>query len=111
MSINRVLTTALKDERIIWSVYPWELPELPQYPCISYTFISDVGALYSEDEEDIEHSEIQINIFSKGSTTAIAETVKQVLKENGFTKGRAFSRFDKQTSVYIYTIRFLKENQ
>lgn len=100
---------ALSDARIVAPAYQFQAPENKTYPHIVYTYISDRGEMYSEGEEDIQLSEVQIDIYHNSNYNPLLLMVMSVLKEYGFYKGNGWGRFDQDLKIYYYTLRVIKE--
>lgn len=107
--ISSDIREALTDPRIAVPAYQFDSPESATYPHIVYTYITDRGEMYSEGEEDIQISEVQLDIYHRSNYNPLLKTVLNVTKEYGFYKGNGFGRYDKDLNVYYYTLRLLKE--
>ncbi|PFV26724.1 hypothetical protein COA09_27940, partial [Bacillus cereus] len=61
------------------------------------------------DNEEIE-SEItfQIDIWSKGSTTAIHQKVNEIMKRMGFSRYAVADLYEEDTQIFHYAMRFAK---
>lgn len=103
------IRAVLTDPRIGIPTYQFDAPEDAPYPHTVYTYISDRGSVYSEGDEDIQLSEVQVMIYHKSNYNPILLKVLEVAKEHGFYKGLGFGRKDRDLNIYYYTIRLLKE--
>lgn len=103
------IRTALTDVRIGVPAYQFQAPENAPPRHIVYTYIGDRGEMYSEGEEDIQLSEVQIDIHHDSNYNPLLQTVLNVLKEYGFYKGNGWGRYDQELHISYYTLRVIKE--
>lgn len=92
-------------------IYLLRAPDNTLAPYIEYEVIDEVGSLYAENEEIATTYTAQIDIFTKGSYTAIKNAVKQVMKENGFIKEFGGSTYENDTKLFHYVLRYNFENE
>lgn len=108
---NRIVNTVGKDTSNNPKVYLLKSPDNTPAPYIEYQIIDENGSIYAEDEPLAETVTLQVDIFSKGSYTAIKKVVKKVLKENGFDKEFGGSLYEDTTKLFHYVLRFNYENE
>jgi len=76
------------------------------FPYITFFFYDENGALYADDVEDKTNWYVQVNIFSKGSYTALVEQVKQLMIDAGFTRRSAQDLYESDTKLFHKALRF-----
>lgn len=113
--MESLIRKVLFDERITNlvgnKIFLLKAPDNTVAPYIEYEVIDENGSLYAENEEIATTYRIQIDIFTKGSYTAIKNAVKEVMKENGFAKEFGGSRYEEDTKLFHYILRFNIESE
>ncbi|URZ15332.1 hypothetical protein [Clostridium felsineum] len=80
----------------------------PTPPYIEYEFVDENGAFYEEGEEIETNYSLQVDVFTKGtSSTEIEEAVKVKLKENGFIRQSLANLHEDTTDLDHTAIWFL----
>lgn len=97
------------DQRILATPYQFQAPEGAPFPHIVYNYISDKGIFYSEGDENIQLSEVQIDIYHGANYNSLLTTILTVAKEKGFYKGNGWGRYDNDRKTPYYTLRLIKE--
>lgn len=105
----------LFDDRMISlvgsKIYLLHAPDNTQAPYIEYEVIDETGSLYAENKEIAATYTVQIDIFTKGSYTAIKNAVREVMKENGFMKEFGGSLYEEGSKLFHYVLRFNYESE
>ena len=109
--IRQVLFDKRISDLVENKIYLLKAPDNTVAPYIEYEVIDENGSLYAENEEIATTYRIQIDIFTKGSYTAIRKAVKEVMKENGFVKEFGGSLYEKDTKLFHYILRFNIESE
>ena len=73
---------------------------------ITYQFYDEYGKDFADDEETATAFLIQVNIFSKGSFTALAQKVKDDLKAAGFARTTENETYEPDTKLFHKILRF-----
>lgn len=113
--MEELLRKNLFDERITSlvnnKIYLLKAPDNTVAPYIEYEVLNEEGSLYAENEEIGTNYRIQIDVFTKGSYTAIVKAIKNVMKENGFMKEFGGSLYEKSSKLFHYVLRFNIESE
>lgn len=102
LEANFALTSLLGGKRI----YFMKAPKADEFPRITFFEINNVGALYADDEEQGSAIYLQIDIWSKGSTSAIAEEVDKAMKSLGYGRISAADLFEEDTLIFHKAMRY-----
>lgn len=92
----------LVSDRVIFM----SLPEEPEFPCITYYEQNNSPALVGDGKELTSESVIVIDVWSKGSTTAIAQAVDNVMASLRFVREFAGDLYESDTGVYHKSMRY-----
>lgn len=113
--MEELIRKVLFDERITNlvgnKIYLLKAPDNTTAPYIEYEVLNEEGSLYAENEEIETNYRIQIDVFTKGSYTSIVKAIKIVMKENGFMKEFGGSRFEEDSKLFHYILRFNYESE
>lgn len=113
--MEELLRKILFDERISSlvsdKIYLLKAPNNTIAPYIEYEVLNEEGSLFAENEEIETNYRIQIDIFAKGSYTAIVKAIKNVMKENDFMKEFGGSLYEKDSKLFHYILRFNYESE
>lgn len=113
--MEELLRKVLFDERIISlvgnQIYLLKAPDNTVAPYIEYEVLNEEGSLYAENEEIETNYRIQIDVFTKGSYTAIVKAIKNLMKENGFIKEFGGPLYEEKTKLFHYILRFNIESE
>lgn len=82
------------------------LPDEPVFPCITYREENNSPALVGDGKELTSESVIVIDVWSKGSTTAIAQAVDSVMAGLNFRREFAGDLYESDTGVYHKSMRY-----
>lgn len=92
----------LVSDRVIFM----SLPEEPEFPCITYYEQNNSPALVGDGKELTSESVMVIDVWSKGSTTAIAQAVDSVMASMNFRREFAGDLYESDTGVYHKSMRY-----
>jgi hypothetical protein len=92
----------LVSDRVIFM----SLPEEPEFPCITYYEQNNSPALVGDGKELTSESVMVIDVWSKGSTTAIAQAVDDVMAGLRFVREFAGDLYETDTGVYHKSMRY-----
>lgn len=94
--------SSLIDGRVIFM----SLPDAPTFPCVTYYEQNNSPALMGDGEELTSESVMVIDVWSKGSTTAIAQAVDAVMVGLNFRREFSGDLYEKDTGVYHKSMRY-----
>jgi hypothetical protein len=113
--MEELLRKILFDERIKSlvsnKIYLLKAPDDTLAPYIEYEVLNENGSIYAENKELATTYTIQIDIFTKRSYTSIVKAIKNVMKENGFMKEFGGSRYEEDSKLFHYILRFNYESE
>lgn len=98
---DAVLTGLLKGQYVYWLK-----PSTSPASYITLAEISNNEADSADDAEYADDIEIQLDIWTKGSTIPIAIQAQKIMRGLGFTHQAMPDDYDKTTSIYHKPIRF-----
>lgn len=99
---NTALTDLLGGER----VYQLAAPNAEEYPRITFFEIDNSDSEFSDDAAYAIDVRVQIDVWSKGSTSAIAGEVDTTMKSLGFSRTSAPDFYEPDTLVYHKALRY-----
>ncbi len=99
---NAQLTTLLGGPRI----YQIKAPNADEFPRITFFEFDNFGSLFADDTEASSEIHIQIDIWSKGSTSAIADEVNKTMKSLDFARTGTADLFEEDTKVFHKAMRY-----
>lgn len=82
------------------------LPDDPELPCITYYEQNNSPALMGDGKELATESVMVIDVWAKGSTTAIAQAVDNVMAGLRFVREFAGDLYENDTGVYHKSMRY-----
>lgn len=109
--IRKVLFDARVTNLVGNKIYLLKAPDNTISPYIEYEILNEEGSLFAENIEIKTTYKIQIDIFTKGSYTAIKDIIKKVMKENEFMKEFGGSLYEEDTKLFHYILRFNYESE
>lgn len=113
--MEELIRKVLFDERITDlvgnKIYLLKAPNNTAAPYIEYEVLNEEGSLYAENEEIETNYRIQIDVFTKGSYTAIVKAIKNAMKKNDFMKEFGGSLYEKEAKLFHYILRFNYESE
>ena len=84
------------------SIYHLHSPDAGTYPILQYKTISDVPALYADDEEKEKYVTIQIHIMTKdGRYANIYVAVQKIMNALGFVRIHTTELYDKGLKIKV----------
>lgn len=102
LEANAALTGLLGGKRI----YFIKAPKADEFPRITFFEIDNIGSFYADDQEQGSAVYIQIDIWSKGSTSAIAEEVDKTMKGLGYGRTSAADLYELDTLTFHKAMRY-----
>lgn len=102
LKANATLVSLLGGPRIYFQV----APVADEFPRITYFEIENIGAVYADDNEQASEIHVQVDIWSKGSTSAIAAEVDKTMKSIGFGRTSSADLYEQDTGIYHKAMRF-----
>lgn len=93
--------TALVNKRVYWIT-----ASKKDSSYITLFEVTNSEAESADDEEYSDDIEIQVDVWSKGSTIPIAKQVQKVMRGLGFTHDAAPDDYDEETKIYHKPMRF-----
>lgn len=78
----------------------------PTYPYVTYFEVTNTEAESADDEEYADEVEIQVDIWTKGSTITIAKEVQRIMRKLGFRHQALADDYDPDTKIIHKPIRF-----
>jgi len=111
INLKTTVVSALKQDATLSSLIAGRvifmtLPDSPTFPCITYYEQNNAPALVGDGEELTSESVMVIDVWSKGSTTAIAQAVDSVMAGLNFRREFAGDLYEKDTGVYHKSMRY-----
>ena len=82
------------------------LPDEPEFPCITYYEQNNSPALKGDGKELTSESVMVIDVWSKGSTTAIAQAVNNVMVGLNFVREFSGDLYESDTGVHHKSMRY-----
>ena len=73
---------------------------------IEYEIIEHKGNQYSGDIRSIDEYVIQIDVFTKGSFSEIADLILEVMEEKGYLFINDYDAYENETGLYSYKVKF-----
>ncbi len=113
--MEELLRKVLFDERITSlvsnKIYLLKAPDNTKAPYIEYEVLNENGSMYAENEEVATIFIVQIDVFTKESYAEIVKAIKNVMKENGLMKEFGGSRYEEDSKLFHYVLRFNYESE
>ena len=97
----------LVSDRVIFM----SLPDEPEFPCIIYYEQNNSPALVGDGKELTSESVMVIDVWAKGSTTAIAQAVDDVMAGLHFVREFAGDLYETDTGVYHKSMRYRNKSR
>lgn len=77
-----------------------------EFPRITFFELTNFGSRYADDTEVESEIHIQIDIWSKGSTSAIATEVDRTMKSIGFQRTSSVDLYESDTKIFHKALRY-----
>ncbi len=81
---------------------------LAAFPRITFFELDNRPDRFADNEESESEITFQIDIWSKGSTTAIHKKVNEIMKSIGFSRYAVADLYEDDTQIFHYAMRFVK---
>ncbi|PGC80334.1 tail completion protein gp17 [Bacillus toyonensis] len=79
-----------------------------EFPRITFFELDNRPEGFADNEEIESEITVQIDIWSKGSTTVIHQKVNEVMKSMGFSRYAVADLYEEDTQIFHYAMRFAK---
>lgn len=99
---NAALIALLGGQRI----YQLAAPTATEYPRITFFEVVNQDSEFSDDQATASEIVMQIDVWSKGSTSAIAGEVDTTMKSLGYSRLSAPDFYEEDTKVFHKAMRF-----
>lgn len=99
---NQSLTTLLGGPRI----YAVRAPNADEYPRITFFEMGNAGANFADDKEVQSDIRFQIDVWSTGSTEAIAGAVDVAMTKAGWFRTWSFDLYEADVEVFHKALRY-----
>lgn len=73
---------------------------------IEYEIIEHIGNQYFGDSRGVDEYVIQIDVFTKGSFSEIADLILEVMEEKGYLFMNDYEAYENETELYSYKVKF-----
>ncbi|AZF88354.1 structural protein [Bacillus phage AP631] len=89
-------------------IYYRKAKKAEEFPRITYFELDNRPDGFADNEESESEITFQIDIWSKGSTTAIQKKVNEIMKSIGFSRYAVADLYEDDTQIFHYAMRFAK---
>jgi uridylate kinase len=102
---NQVLISLLENES---RIYQHTVPEddATKYPRITFFEMENMDNNFADDTAISSDIYLQIDVWSKGSTTKIAQEVDKTLKQLQFSRTSATDLYENDTAIFHKAMRY-----
>ncbi len=83
----------------------WQLRP-SEFPSLTFSFITENGEVYADDEEIETGYVLQVDVWSKADYTDIVNQVKNTMKQIGFYRSFENDEYEADIKIYHKIIRF-----
>lgn len=90
-------------------VYQLAAPKADEYPRITFFEINNSDSQFADDEAYASDVSVQIDVWSKGSTSSIAGEVDKTMKSLGYSRTGAPDFYESDTKVYHKAMRYRRQ--
>ncbi|AFH62264.1 tail completion protein gp17 [Paenibacillus caseinilyticus] len=106
-----VLEALREDEELLLllggpRVYQMVAPEPGKFPRITFFEISNVDDGYADDSVISSQIVIQVDVWNKTNTSAIADRVDAVMKNIGFSRSGSADLYENDTGIFHKAMRY-----
>ncbi|EEM89529.1 hypothetical protein bthur0012_24620 [Bacillus thuringiensis serovar pulsiensis BGSC 4CC1] len=101
---NQELVSLLGGKR----VYYRKAKNAEEFPRITFFELDNRPDGFADNDESESEITFQIDIWSKGSTTAIHQKVNEVMKNISFSRYAVADLYEEDTQIFHYAMRFAK---
>lgn len=102
---NAALVSLLGGQR----VYQLAAPDATEFPRITFFEVDNRDAAFADDQAIMADVIVQIDIWSKGSTSALAGEVDKTMKAQGWSRTSAPDLYEEDTKVYHKAARYRRQ--
>lgn len=90
-------------------VYQLAAPDANQYPRITFFEVTNFDSGFADDGVFAEEVIVQIDVWSKGSTSAISSEIDNTMKELGYFRSTGQDLYESDVQVYHKSLRYRKQ--
>ncbi|MED1642267.1 DUF3168 domain-containing protein [Brevibacillus agri] len=102
---NAALVSLLGGQR----VYQLVAPKADEYPRITFFEVTNYDAAFADDVPIMADVIVQIDVWSKVSTSAISGEVNKTMKAQGWSRTSAADLYEDDTQVYHKALRYRRQ--
>lgn len=102
---NAPLITLLCGQR----VYQLAAPDAREFPRITFFEIDNADTAFADDTAYAAEILVQVDVWSRGSTSAIAGEVDETMKGLGYSRTGAPDLYEPDTKVYHKAMRYRRQ--
>lgn len=102
---NAQLVTLLEGQR----VYQLTAPNADEFPRITFFEIDNTDTAFADDIAYAADVLVQVDVWSRGSTSAIAGEVDKAMKELGYSRTGAPDLYEPDTRIYHKAMRYRRQ--
>lgn len=108
MLINDTALTSLvgKDKDGNHKIYQLSAPYADAYPRITFFEVVNQDEEFADDEVLSSLVSVQIDVWSKGSTSAISKEIDRIMKSEGWRRTSGPDFYEDDTKVYHKALRY-----
>lgn len=99
---NSALISLLGGERI----YQLAAPKAEEFPRITFFELDNASTHFADDKAFAAGISVQIDVWSKDSTSAITEQVNITMTELGFARTSAIDLYEQENAIYHKALRY-----
>lgn len=99
---NQALVSLLGGPR----VYQMVAPNADEFPRITFFELTNFDSAFADDQAFVTEIHIQIDIWNKGSTSAIAAEVDRTMKSIGFKREASADLYEEDTKIFHKAMRY-----
>ena len=87
-------------------IWPEVAPDDRTYPYVTFFELVNVDDQYADDKAYASEIHYQVDVWSKGNTTAIAQEVNKTMEALGFYRTGAVDLYEDDTKTYHKALRY-----
>jgi hypothetical protein len=112
MNLKPMILQALESNQALISllggprIYQLVAPDPNEFPRITFFELVNMDSRFADDEAIASEIHFQIDVWSKESTTAIAQEVDRTMKSIGFRRYSAADLYEEDTQVFHKGLRY-----
>lgn len=107
LEANSALVTLLGGKRI----YQQIAPDPTEFPRITFFEMTNFDSQFADDTAIASEVHIQVDVWNKASTSAIAKEVDKSLKLQGWKRTGTANLYEKDTGIFHKAMRYATEKE